>query len=221
MVKIAWWKDVIGGTASRLPNLTSHSRAYYVLLISLVAWVGALGFGLRTLLLFSNTPGTQASPPSLFPGDSPIRLSHDRASLLVFIHPQCACSGATLSELEQFLTCCGKQVETTIFVYQPSSIPREWVESQSGLWPTVRRLPGTRVVRDLDAVTARLFGAHISGQTLLYDVNGRLAFSGGITASRGHSGDNDGREALTAIVGNRVPRHRHTPVFGCALYGER
>ncbi len=43
-------------------------------------------------------------------------------------------------------------------------------------------------------------GSSTSGQVLLYDPSGRLAFSGGITAARGHVGDNAGSDAIVGLV---------------------
>jgi hypothetical protein len=45
-------------------------------------------------------------------------------------------------------------------------------------------------------------------------------FAGGITESRGHSGDNAGRSAITAMVlGETLPKAAgHTPVYGCPLF---
>jgi hypothetical protein len=46
-----------------------------------------------------------------------------------------------------------------------------------------------------------------------------LAFSGGITDSRGHEGDNDGADAILEIVsGPGVRAVARTPVFGCTLF---
>ena len=72
-------------------------------------------------------------------------------------------------------------------------------------------------MEDRDGPVARAFGASTSGQTLLYDAAARLVFNGGITAARGHSGSNDGRDALVALLNAAVPRRRTTPVFGCSL----
>ena len=44
----------------------------------------------------------------------------------------------------------------------------------------------------MTAARRQRFGAETSGQTLLYDRDGRLLFSGGTTGSRGHDGDNAG-----------------------------
>ncbi len=53
---------------------------------------------------------------------------------------------------------------------------------------------------------------------MIYDAAGQLAFEGGITSFRGHSGDNDGRDAIVALLRGQRPQRRATPVFGCALF---
>ena len=71
---------------------------------------------------------------------------------------------------------------------------------------------------------AKSFGTFTSGQTLLYDSAGRLLFKGGITAYRGHSGDNEGRSLITALLRGDAPAQIKLPVampvFGCSLRGE-
>ena len=74
---------------------------------------------------------------------------------------------------------------------------------------------------DGDGQEARLFHAVTSGQTVLYDSQGRLLFSGGITASRGHSGDNAGRSAIVSLVNAEVPDRTETLVFGCPLFSPK
>jgi hypothetical protein len=44
-----------------------------------------------------------------------------------------------------------------------------------------------------------------------------LLFQGGITASRGHEGENAGENAIVAIVNGRAAPQNKTLVFGCAL----
>jgi len=72
-------------------------------------------------------------------------------------------------------------------------------------------------MRDDDGVEAARFGAATSGQVILYDRDGRLLFSGGITASRGHAGDNDGRDAIVSLLGGGRGTRHSSPVFGCSL----
>ena len=71
---------------------------------------------------------------------------------------------------------------------------------------------------DVDGLEAARFGVQASGQTLLYGANGNLQFSGGITASRGHSGDNLGRSAIVALVTTGESTTNHTSVYGCSLH---
>lgn len=104
------------------------------------------------------------------------------------------------------------EVDATAVVYVP---PGE-VEGNDPR-PAAASIPGVRLIADPRGALARSFGAATSGQTILYAANGDLAFSGGITASRGHEGDSDGAEALLAFLGGRQPKRRSTPVFGCSL----
>ena len=73
---------------------------------------------------------------------------------------------------------------------------------------------------DPEGVEARRFGSQTSGQIMLYDADGQLLFSGGITAARGHSGDNAGRNAILSLLTSGSSEQRGTPVFGCPLFSE-
>jgi hypothetical protein len=74
------------------------------------------------------------------------------------------------------------------------------------------------VVRDDDGRHAKQFGAATSGQTLLYDQDGALVFSGGITGARAHAGDNLGRQSLVALLNRQPAARTGTSVFGCPLF---
>jgi hypothetical protein len=64
---------------------------------------------------------------------------------------------------------------------------------------------------------ARQFHATTSGQTLLYSPAGSLMFSGGITAARGHEGDNVGESTIVALLTGKPTDVVRTPVFGCPI----
>ena len=74
------------------------------------------------------------------------------------------------------------------------------------------------MIRDDNGVEAARFGAVTSGQTVLYDEDGALLFTGGITGARGHSGDNAGRASVVALFESRTGRTSWTSVFGCGLF---
>ena len=79
-------------------------------------------------------------------------------------------------------------------------------------------VPGITIWHDGGGSLARRFGVLTSGHVLLYDSSGRLIYSGGITASRGHRGDNFGRSALLAAILGAPPSRGSNPVFGCPLF---
>src|SRR5262249_61730921 len=91
---------------------------------------------------------------------------------------------------------------------------------RTDLWRSAAAIPGVTVERDEDGAEARRFNSPTSGQVIVYDAAGRLRFSGGITAARGHAGDNLGESAIVELVRGRegdAPIATATPVFGCAL----
>ncbi len=55
---------------------------------------------------------------------------------------------------------------------------------------------------------------------MLYDKDGYLLFSGGITGGRGHEGDNAGRSAIVSLINTNEAEQSETAVFGCALFAQ-
>jgi hypothetical protein len=173
------------------------------------------------MLSYSTTPGHPAEPPSEWPRRAAIPRESGKYSLVMFAHPQCQCTRASLGELAIIMAHSASRASARVLVYQPSQEPIEW--SRAELWHAASAIPGVQVAEDRDAEIAASFGVYTSGQTLLYDPAGRLVFHGGITAFRGHSGDNAGRSTITgllqgAIAAPKVPFT--TRVFGCSLRGE-
>jgi hypothetical protein len=91
----------------------------------------------------------------------------------------------------------------------------EWEDTK--LRRNAAAILGVRVLSDIDGVEARRFGVETSGHTLLFARDGRLLFSGGITESRGHAGDNAGQRAIESLLYNPRPVRTNSFVFGCAL----
>ena len=94
---------------------------------------------------------------------------------------------------------------------------QECVWCKKDLWHSAAAIPGVQVLCDEEGREAQGLGAATSGQVVLYSPGGELLFSGGITVSRGHAGDNAGRDAvISCLTGLRADR-THCPVFGCPL----
>src|SRR5262249_23058238 len=145
-----------------------------------------------------------------WPPETACRLSADRPTLVMFVHPQCPCSRASLDELATLITHCQGRVAAEVVFLVPPSASADW--AQTDLWESAARIPGVVLRPDRGGAEQRRFVARVSGEVFLYQSDGRLAFHGGITAGRGHAGDNPGRSALEALlVGNRLSG-RSTPV---------
>lgn len=185
----------------------------------MAGWLAAAVAGLWVLWAYDNTPGVAATSPNHWPADTALRLANDRPTLVVFAHPQCSCTRASLGELAEALARAGTRPKTYVVFLKPSAFADGW--EKTGLWETASRLPDTTVLRDDDGRAAQRFGAATSGQTMLYDADGALLFTGGITGARAHAGDNAGRQALVALLNELEPNRRTTTVFGCSLFGRR
>jgi hypothetical protein len=181
-----------------------------------LVWVAAVGFGLVTLWDYENGPGLDAAAPVAWPKDTTIPRPGSRPALVVLLHPQCSCSQATVAELARLRTDAGDRADIYVVVLAPIGTRGEWVRSR--LWNQADAIPGVTMISDRDGTETRHFGAATSGQALLYDTSGRLQFAGGITRSRGHEGDNPGRDALERLIRDEPADVAWTRVFGCALF---
>jgi hypothetical protein len=192
------------------------------LIVGAVAlWLPAVAYGINVMWSYAATPGHPAEPPRFWPATA-IKRGAAHATLLVFAHPQCECTRATLGELAILMAQANGRLDTDVFFYLPRGKDSTW--ARTDLWRTASAIPGVHAFEDPDAVMAKQFGVFTSGQTLLYSSDGLLLFKGGITAFRGHSGDNAGRSAVTALIRGTVPSMNDPPlvtrVFGCSLRGE-
>ncbi len=99
--------------------------------------------------------------------------------------------------------------------YSPRESGADW--QNTDLRRTAAQIPGVTVLSDVDGAEAQRFGAETSGHTFVFDPSGRLLFNGGITASRGHSGDNAGESSVVSLINNRRSERANSFVFGCSL----
>lgn len=192
----------------------------WIWLGGVVLWVTGVAVGFTVLMGYQNAPGRPGEAPAHWPSVATLRPAEAQGTLVVFAHPRCACTRATLGELDRILRYVGDQVRTYVVFVQPDGYKAPWVEA-SVLWRQANKLPGVHVTRDAGGAIAQQFGARTSGQVLYYDARRRLRFAGGITGARGHEGDNRGRQALLAAV--HASPHASTDtmrgsfVFGCGL----
>lgn len=178
-------------------------------------WLVTILTALAWMTNYSFTPGPLATTLANWPEASRIDRDAARPTLLLFAHPRCPCSRATIGELARLAANCQDRFTAQVWFTKPAGVAVDW--EQTDLWRTAAAIPGVSVHTDEAGNEAARFGAQTSGHAMLYDSAGQLLFQGGITLSRGHSGDNPGRTTLQNILEGRKTPAPPTPIFGCAL----
>jgi hypothetical protein len=148
--------------------------------------------------------------------------------LLVFIHPQCSCTHATLEQLDQLLDSSHAPVQVALVVYRSMALDRaaghasepgsDAQTARPSFAPAALVHRPVRIVADTGGALARRFGAATSGEIVLYSGDGRLLFQGGITAERSHVGESAGGDALRTALTTRAPQGKPFSVFGCPIF---
>jgi hypothetical protein len=186
------------------------------MIIALVLWLAVVVSATFLMTRYSNTPGSGGPAPKSWPKDSQIPFDSHRPTLVMFVHPRCPCTRASLGELERLVAQVQGQLSAQVVFLKPAGTTADW--EKTDLWRTASAIPGVTVYMDNAGIEARRFRAETSGQTLLFDSRGSLRFEGGITFARGHAGDNPGRTAVQELVREGHSNLAETPVFGCSLF---
>jgi hypothetical protein len=194
---------------------SSMPRRAWMPILGSALWLAATFAGLGMFWLHENVPGQHLAVPAVWPAQSTIPHIPGHPALVMSAHPKCPCTQASMDQLAAVLAQCGPGVEVTVLFYKPRGAPDSW--AHTSLWDTAAAIPGVAVRCDEEGREAALFGASTSGAVALYDAAGHLRFSGGITAERGHAGDNDGTDSLAAILNGHTPTRTTMPVLGCSL----
>jgi hypothetical protein len=162
------------------------------------------------MMAFDSTPGKAALAPAHWPTQTALTRTPGRKQLVMFVHPECTCTLASLEQLRRLETLTGNSIAAEIVIWHSavSRKPRDW-NREGG---------GAIVFDDKDGQESRLFGAQTSGQTLIYDENGTLAYAGGLTVFRAEPG---GDPLLKRILQGIGPQGQQTAlemaVFGCPI----
>lgn len=184
-------------------------------------WLFAIAAGwwcLGTYAYSVNMP-IGISPVAQWPADATISRGPDQSTLLLFVHPKCPCTQATLTELDRLLVSLKDSSvglpQLVVVATVPPSADDSWRETAT--LQRAKLLPNAQLFVDRDGREAARFGATTSGFVMLFDPSGARQFAGGVTASRGHEGPNVGCDRLTAILRGEATKLSETPAFGCRL----
>jgi hypothetical protein len=102
-----------------------------------------------------------------------------------------------------------------VLLHDSDDLAENWKESE--IARDIASCPDVNIIFDKRGAEAKRFRIATSGHVVVYDPNGRLSYSGGITAARGLRGDNYGRATVIDRIRGNEAKESGCPVFGCAL----
>jgi hypothetical protein len=187
--------------------------------LALALWLAAVSIGMVGLWNYQVASGRPAPVPARWPAEAQVQKANQGMTLLMFAHPHCPCTRASMEELAWVMARCKKkQVAAHVLFLHPKDMTAGWMKTD--LWRDAANIPEVDVRADQDGAEARRFGATTSGHVMLYNARGELLFNGGITPGRGHAGENAGREAVVQLVSGTAngTAQAQTAVFGCPLF---
>lgn len=135
--------------------------------------------------------------------------------LILFAHPYCPCSKASIAELERLMPRLKDKTDVQVVFVQPPGRSLEWVKND--LWEKAKSIYGVKVISDSGYRETDLFGANTSGQVFFFSKTGQKIYSGGLTPSRGHMGDSVGRDHILEWMDGKNVGRKISSVFGCSL----
>jgi hypothetical protein len=207
---------------SCLWQLIRPSRVNLWLPIAIFAWAAAVGISWRMILdyEFKAEATIHGETSARWPVNTGLTITPNCPTVLFFIHPKCPCTRASLAELERLWVLRGERVtnrppQLIVVATVPPDASAEWLTT--GTVERASKLPGATLVIDPEGREAQRFGATTSGTVLWFDEDGRRLYAGGITASRGHEGDNIGRTCLEELLRGSMRVTKGVPALGCRL----
>ena len=205
--------------AQALSRGPSRTVGNHLVWAALAFWTVTLAAGFGALWRYKATASAQDDgPPLSWPGESRLPRATNRPTLLLFAHPRCACTHASVTELARLMARTHGSLAAHVSVVRPQGTGEGFDDTE--LVSRAAAIPGVTVSLDDGGAEAARFRARTSGHGVLYDAAGRRMFSGGLTSARGHEGESFGSKRIVSLLTTGVADRADAPVFGCALGGE-
>jgi hypothetical protein len=196
-------------------NPVARLHALFPWVCALAGWGAISAIGFMVLEAYATSPGARGRSLGDWPQSCGIPIDGRKPTLLIFLHPLCPCSSASIDELREIVARLGDRVRLHAVVLRTDTLQRQ---GTGVIERSLAEVRGMRIWHDNGGALARRFGVLTSGHVLLYDSSGRLTFSGGITPTRGHRGNDSGESALRAAILGDPSDRSSIPVIGCPLF---
>ena len=192
-----------------------RSRRKSIFILAGGLWLFAIFVGLSILFRYQTTAAPKAKAPHKWPQTSELAANPTGYTLVMALHPRCPCSRASIGELQNIMAYFPETLSTYLLFYKPQSFPEDW--EKDALWHQAANIPGVTRIIDSNRHEGQIFNAITSGQSALYSPEGLLLFSGGITAGRGHYGDNPGKTTVINAIRTSNTTFKETLTYGCPI----
>lgn len=174
----------------------------------IAGWILAVSAGMGAIVRYDSTPAAAHQVLAEWPRESAIGFDGSRPNLVMAVHPVCSCTRASLNELARMLPPLGGRARIVILLLGRNGNRYEQMVKDMNI----------ESFADRTGVEASRLGLTTSGEIAIYAAGGNLLYSGGITESRAHEGDNPAEAAaMAALQSAGSVGIRNAPVFGCEL----
>ncbi len=191
------------------------NKRNWILSLIVILWLGIITYGFSVLLDYEFKVNSNSTTIKSWPANSQLKQDPKLDTLLIFVHPHCPCSRASIAELDRLLTSFHQKLHTIVIFSKPAGKDDAWLKSD--LWTKAESLPGATIFVDDENKEAKIFMANTSGEILLFKRGGALIYHGGITSSRGHEGDNHGKTLISNYLKTGRMPGEEGQAFGCSL----
>jgi hypothetical protein len=187
-----------------------------LLYAGLATWLAMIVGTLALVWRYKLTPGELAEAPARWPTTSALVFEPGVANVVMFAHPQCPCTRASMTELARLADELHGRARVHVVLLRPADAEAGF---EDGAIRDRAVALGADVVVDVDGSEAARFGAVVSGSTVVYASDGALVFRGGITIARGHEGRGPAHDQIVSAI-TVHDGVASAPTYGCSLFAE-
>src|SRR5437016_5113600 len=119
---------------------------WFALYVLPVLWIGGVGGGMLWLWQYASSPGHTGEVPAHWPRISQIVPATDRPTLVMFAHPKCPCTRASIAELARAMAACRERVAAHVVFFVPADATPDW--ERTDLTHAAESIPGVRITFD-------------------------------------------------------------------------
>src|SRR5688572_15289890 len=110
-------------------------------------WSAAVLAGIQRIWAYEGTPGGQLSVLATWPDSSLMSVDRERTTVMMFVHPLCACTRASLIELREALDVMDPAPAVWIVLLSPVGIVED---SNEHIAAIAQRIPEATIVTDVE-----------------------------------------------------------------------